>query len=75
MEVIAVDCLTVPERKLLQVDTHYPQRMLSDMAADIKRRCIISATLTESQNTNVITELRAKPKVFKSSMGQWMDQL
>lgn len=58
-----------------QVDTHYPQRVLSDMVAEIKKRCIISATISESLNTKVNTELRAKPKVFKSSMGQWMETL
>lgn len=58
----------------LQIETYFPERRLKEITDEVKRRCIISSTIDSSPHTKLTTELKAAPKVFKSSMGHWLDQ-
>jgi len=57
-----------------ELETYFPERRLSGLADEIKQRCIIHSTIGSSPHTKLTTELKASPRVFKSSMGHWIDQ-
>lgn len=57
-----------------EIETYFPERRLCEIADQISKRCIISSTIGSSQHTKLTTELRGAPRMFKSSMGHWMDQ-